>query len=88
MLEAVKATMPDPHRFAPLSIIRKAEGILWCKGVTQLNPWTFIVESNTGTHLVKEQSNGEIRCDCLGYQKHGVCSHSVAVAITIEKGRI
>lgn len=87
MLEAVRATMPEPRRFAPLSILRKAGEILWDKGVTPLNPYTFAVESATGFHLVKEQPNGALKCDCLGWQSCGVCSHMVAVAITIEKGR-
>jgi hypothetical protein len=87
MLEAVRATTPDPRRLAPLSILRKAAKMLWERGVTPLNPWTFTVESATGFHLVKEQADGRIKCDCEGYRLHGICSHSVAVAIIMERGR-
>jgi hypothetical protein len=87
MLEAVRAAIPEPRRLAPLSILRKADEIVWDKGVTPISPYTFAVESATGFHLVKEQPDGTLKCDCLGCQNCGVCSHMVAVAITIEKGR-
>jgi hypothetical protein len=87
MLETIRAT-PDPYGFAPLSILRKAAKMLWERGVTPLNPWTFTVESATGFHLVKEQPDGTVRCDCLGYQGCGVCSHAVAAVMVLEGNRM
>ena len=85
MLE-VTLSEPLPHT-NPRRLLEKATELLYSGNVSRINSWTFIVEGYTGFHMVKEQPNGMLVCECKGFMIHAVCSHVLAVATIIEKGR-
>ena len=84
----------DDHNHSD-NISQKADHILAQSGVVpfaQSGSYHVLNSDGGRPHYVREKSNGEFVCDdknlrfgCVGFNRSGVCSHTIAVAKFIEK---
>jgi predicted nucleic acid-binding Zn finger protein len=65
----------------------KALKLLESGKVERLDTGMFNVVGDHGTYIVVETYDGKISCNCPGFVKKGMCSHSAAVKILKTRSR-
>jgi hypothetical protein len=76
----------------PRTVLRKAQRLVQKKAVSKIAKGVYSVKSENPDRLrvyplymVKRNASGDWTCTCQGYEKRGICSHSLAVIITESK---
>jgi hypothetical protein len=72
----------------PQTMFGKVAYLRWYGAVSQRNDHVWMVDGVHSTYAVREAPGGTITCDCEGFKVRGVCSHSIAVVMIVEKERL
>lgn len=76
----------------PTSVLKKAERLIRNKSVSKISDGVYSVKSQHPERLrtypmymVSKSMKGSWTCSCKGFDKRGICSHSIAVMMTESK---
>lgn len=68
-------------------LLRKAEKLLKSGKVESLGGGKFNVVGDHGTYFVVQDYDGKLSCNCPGFLRRKICSHSSAVLLKIKSLR-
>ncbi len=69
------------------AIVKKAQKLMRSRRIERIGDGVYNVIGDHGTYTVVERMDGSVLCNCPGFARNRICSHSLAVMLLRGKAR-